>query len=62
MAIVEDIIPERKTIRGSKNGITVAATKKIAVFVDGVEDTDLSYTVAEGKTLLASVIITGELT
>lgn len=61
MAIQENTIPEAKYINGTKS-IEVAAGKKISVFVDGVEDTDLSYTVAAGKKLNATVIINGEIT
>ena len=59
MAITEQTIPEKKYVRATKD-IEIAAGKKIAVFVDGVEDTDLSYTVPTGKTLKAMVMFSGE--
>lgn len=48
-----------KTLVSGRKLVSVPATKKICIMVDGVEDAALSYTVPEGKTANLMVSITG---
>ena len=49
---------EQKIYAGKS--ITLVANQKINIVVDGIEDTDLSYTVPVGKKISITVVLSGK--